>query len=60
MFTLKLKMKKETQVTQDKTQTRATIPKVFVEEFNITKKNKVEWYNSNGELKAKLKGGNKK
>lgn len=48
-------MKKQTKVTQDKTQTRATIPKVFVEKHKITKKNKIEWSDKKGKLKGELK-----
>lgn len=47
--------KKQTKITQDKTQTRSTIPKKFVEEFEVTKKDKVEWSNSKGKLKGELK-----
>ena len=49
------KMKKQTKITQDKTQTRSTIPKVFVEEFEVTKDHKIEWDNKNGKLKGELK-----
>jgi bifunctional DNA-binding transcriptional regulator/antitoxin component of YhaV-PrlF toxin-antitoxin module len=48
-------MKKQTKVTQDKTQTRATIPKEFVEKFKVTKKDKVEWDDKSGKLKGELK-----
>ena len=48
-------MKKKMKITQDKTQTRATIPKAFVDEFKVTKKDKIEWDNKNGKLKGELK-----
>ena len=48
-------MKKQTKITQDKTQTRATVPKAFVEEFGVTKDHKIEWENKNGKLKGELK-----
>ena len=47
------KMKK-TKVTQDKTQTRSTIPKKFVDEFEITKKDSIEWKSEEGKLKGEL------
>lgn len=47
--------KRNTKITQDKTQTRSTIPKKFVEEFNVTKKDEIEWNNKNGKLKGELK-----
>ena len=46
---------KETKITQDDRQTRATIPKVFVKEFGITKEDKMEWESSEGKLKGSLK-----
>ncbi len=48
-------MKKITKVTQDKTQTRSTIPKVFVEELGITKQDEVEWEIKDKKLKGELK-----
>lgn len=48
-------MKKQTKITQDKTQTRSTIPKVFVDEFEVTRDNKIEWDNKDGKLKGELK-----
>jgi len=48
-------MKKETKVTQDKTQTRSTIPKQFVEELKITKDDSIEWEVKNKKLKGELK-----
>ncbi len=48
-------MKKQTKITQDKTQTRATIPKVHVDKFKITKKDKMEWDDKTGKLKGELK-----
>lgn len=48
-------MKKQTKITQDKTQTRSTIPKTFVDEFEVTKNHKIEWDNKNGKLKGELK-----
>ena len=47
--------KKTTKITQDKTQTRSTIPKKFVEEFKVTRKDSIEWNNKNGKLKGELK-----
>ncbi len=48
-------MKKSTKITQDKKQTRSTIPKEFVDKFEITKKDEVEWDDSKGKLKGELK-----
>ncbi len=48
-------MKKSTKITQDKTQTRATIPKVFVDKFKVTKQDEVEWSDEKGKLKGELK-----
>ena len=48
-------MEKETKITQDKTQTRSTIPKKFVDEFEVTKKDKIVWNNKKGKLKGELK-----
>ena len=48
-------MKKQTKITQDKKQTRATIPKEFVEKHKITKKDKMEWDDKKGKLKGELK-----
>ena len=48
-------MKKQTKVTQDKTQTRATIPKVFVDEFEVAGSHNIEWDNKGGKLKGELK-----
>lgn len=45
---------KETKVTQDKTQTRSTIPKEFVEEFKVTKKDSMQWKTEEGKLKGEL------
>ncbi len=50
-----IKMKKQTKITQDKTQTRSTIPAELVKEFNVTKKDSIEWDNKNGKLKGELK-----
>lgn len=47
-------MKKQTKITQDKTQTRSTIPKHFVKEFEVTKKDSIEWDNKGKKLKGKL------
>jgi len=47
-------MKKQTKITQDKTQTRSTIPKVFVDKKNITNEDSVEWEDKNGKLKGTL------
>ena len=45
---------KKTKIVQDK-QTRATIPKKFVDEFEITNKDSMEWESSKGKLKGELK-----
>jgi len=45
----------ETKVTQDKTQTRATIPKKLVVKHKVTKKDIIEWDDENGKLKGELK-----
>lgn len=47
--------KKVTKVTRERDQTRTTIPKQFVDEFDIQKKDSIEWNNRNGKLKAELK-----
>ena len=48
-------MKKETKITQDKTQTRSTIPKELVDKHKVTKKDSIEWDDEDGKLKGKLK-----
>lgn len=48
-------MKKQTKITQDKTQTRSTIPKEFVNKHKITKKDSIEWDDEDGKLKGELK-----
>jgi hypothetical protein len=45
---------KQTKVTQDKPQTRATIPKEFVDEHKVTNKDSVEWKSEEGKLKGEL------
>ena len=45
----------KTKVTQDKTQTRSTIPKKLVDEFKVTKKDSIEWENKGGKLVCELK-----
>ncbi len=45
----------ETKVTQDKTQTRATIPKKLVVKHKVTKKDIIEWDDEDGKLKGELK-----
>lgn len=44
-----------TRVTQDKTQTRSTIPKKFVDKHKVTGKDDIEWSDKNGKLKGELK-----
>ena len=46
---------KKTKITQDKTQTRATIPKEFVDKHKITNKDSMEWDDESGKLKGVLK-----
>lgn len=48
-------MKKQTKITQDKTQTRSTIPKEFVDKHKVDKKDSIEWESKNGKLKGELK-----
>lgn len=48
-------MKKTTNIAVSKKQTRATIPKVFVDKFKVTKKDEVEWSDDRGKLKGELK-----
>ncbi|KKN40769.1 hypothetical protein LCGC14_0729850 [marine sediment metagenome] len=48
-------MKKQTKITQDKTQTRSTIPKEFVDKHKVTKKDSMEWESKEGKLKGELK-----
>ena len=45
----------ETKITQDKTQTRSTIPKKMVEKHNVTKKDSIVWNDKGGKLKGVLK-----
>ena len=47
--------KKQTKITQDKTQTRSTIPKVYVDKHDITKEDSMEWSEYQGKLKGELK-----
>lgn len=47
--------KRVTKITQDKTQTRSTIPKHFVDKHEITKEDSMEWSDKNGKLKGELK-----
>jgi hypothetical protein len=44
----------KTKVTQDKTQTRSTIPKKLVEKHNVTKKDEMKWDDSDGKIKGEL------
>jgi bifunctional DNA-binding transcriptional regulator/antitoxin component of YhaV-PrlF toxin-antitoxin module len=48
-------MKKTMNIIKDKRQTRITIPKEFVEEFNITSENKFEFESKNKKLTGELK-----
>lgn len=48
-------MKKQMKVLDDGKQNRVSIPKEFVDEFDITTKDKVEWNNRGGKLKGELK-----
>lgn len=45
----------ETKITQDKTQTRSTIPKQMVDKHNVTKKDSIVWNDRGGKLKGTLK-----
>lgn len=45
---------KRTKIAQAKKQTRATIPKEFVEDHNITGKDSIEWKSEAGKLKGEL------
>ncbi len=45
---------KETKIVQDK-QTRATIPKEYVDKHKVTNKDSMEWDDETGELKGVLK-----
>ena len=45
---------KQTNIIQDK-QTRATIPKEFVDKHEVNKKDKMEWDDQDGKLKGVLK-----
>ncbi len=52
---------KETKITEESNQSRTTIPKQFVDEFDVKKKkDKMVWTNKGGKLKAELKKGEKK
>lgn len=44
----------KTKVTQDKTQTRSTIPKKLVVKHKVTKKDSIEWNDEEGKLKGEL------
>ncbi len=46
---------KESNIIQDKKQTRTTIPKEYVDKHKITKKDKMEWDDQDGKLKGVLK-----
>ena len=48
-------MKKQTKITQDKTQTRSTIPNDMVKKHKVTKKDSIEWDDTDGKLKGELK-----
>ena len=48
-------MRKETKITQDKTQTRAKVPKEFVDELKITKKDVMQWEMKDKKIKGELK-----
>lgn len=48
-------MKKQTNIAVSKKQVRATIPKEFVEEMNVTKEDKMEWQIKNKKLRGELK-----
>ncbi len=48
-------MKKRTKVVKDKKQTRATIPKDFVNEKKVKSGDEMEWEIKNGKLKGELK-----
>jgi len=48
-------MKRQTNIIQTKKQTRATIPKEYVDKLKVTKKDKMEWDEKNGKLKGVLK-----
>jgi len=54
-LTKNIKMEATTKVTQDKTQTRATIPKKLVVKHKVTKKDVIVWNDKNGKLKGELK-----
>ena len=46
---------KQTKITQDKTQTRSTIPKEFVDKHEVTSEDSMEWDDKGGKLKGVLK-----
>ena len=48
-------MKKSMKIVKDSKQIRTTIPKEFVEEFNVTKEDSVEWDNKDKKLKGEFK-----
>ena len=43
-----------TKITQDKKQTRSTIPKQYVDEFKVTNKDSMYWDKKKGKLVAEL------
>ena len=47
--------KKIVKITREREQTRVTVPKQFVDEFNITREDRMEWDSSNGKLKCYLR-----
>ena len=51
---------KQTKITQDKTQTRSTIPKKYVDEFEVTNKDSMKWDKKKGKLVAELMKEKKK
>lgn len=47
-------MKKKMKIVKHNEQVRTTIPKGFVEEFNVTTKDNVEWDNKNKKLTGRF------
>jgi hypothetical protein len=47
-------MKKQTTIIQSNNQTRVTVPRIFVKNFKITKKDKIQWEQRGDSLNGKL------
>ncbi len=46
---------KDTKITQEREQTRTTIPKKFTDKFKVKKEDSIRWSDRGGKLKGELK-----